>query len=455
MLKQKAPHNAYQLLQKLKSGEQLKPFQAFYLKRYMPNEKQETHPIYGVTNFYKEINKTLENLPQDVRDKASEAQELVDDKAIKAINKMVDDILIEHGMKDPIDFRFNDVAIKVTSEIVEIRFKGANNLITQLNKHNTDEKYITNIASDPNHSFWADGFRSPPHAGIDYTAHNHDGVMKYGYGFKQQPQIMRIFAITKDTSEEKYINRGSQNITLLEYHEAEGLLLTTLRHLSIAYVKTGQGLMRDERIGSYVIPAQFYNDKQIKQKVDNPKKIINEHIHVEYKFVSKDKLNQDSAEKLQQQLAQLKPNHQMPDDMKNEVNKFVEFAHPAGKGEYHAMAFFMPNSPLNQEFIKRVDADWRPYHQALLTSERLLSKNGDKTDVVKTIENIKNYLEAGKLRDVLKLEALAELLQELKIMLQSVNEYNSELDTLIHYAKQTAINLKETKDLAKYRVIVE
>ena len=454
-LKQKAPHNAYQLLEKLKAEQPLKVFEAFYLSRYMPKEKQETHPIYGVTNFYKEINKTLENLPQDVRDKASEAQELVDDKAIKAINKMVDDILVEHKINQPIDFRFNDVAIKVTSEIVEIRFKGANNLITQLNKHNTDEKYITNIASDPNHSFWADGFRSPPHAGIDYTAHNHDGVMKYGYGFKQQPQIMRIFAITKDTSEEKYINRGSQNITLLEYHEAEGLLLTTLRHLSIAYVKTGQGLMRDERIGSYVIPAQFYNDKQIKQKVDNPKKIINEHIHVEYKFVSKDKLNQDSAEKLQQQLAQLKPNHQMPDDMKNEVNKFVEFAHPAGKGEYHAMAFFMPNSPLNQEFIKRVDADWRPYHQALLTSERLLSKNGDKTDVVKTIENIKNYLEAGKLRDVLKLEALAELLQELKIMLQSVNEYNSELDTLIHYAKQTAINLKETKDLAKYRVIVE
>ncbi len=420
-LKQKAPHNAYQLLEKLKAEQPLKVFEAFYLSRYMPKEKQETHPIYGVTNFYKEINKTLENLPQDVRDKASEAQELVDEKAIKLMQQVIDQIKKEERRitKEGIEMPHYGLTLKLTSNFMEIRMtkefadKLADETVKQLlaGKLNTEKEEI---------------FRF--HEGIDSTAHyESDGKITYQYGFKARPEIAKIFKVTPS---------DNHTVTILEYHPDHGVLLTKFRHVQKLYRNLGDDLQQGQEIGTYAI-----SEKKPPYAKEDLLKKAKEHGHIERRLAKPEYLNDfTSGEKFN-----LEKFSNVADDVVRLVQPMIE------GNDYHSIALFSPNSALNKQFLNMIEQNWLIETKDSL--ENLQKNNSLSTDEI--IKHVQENLNGNISRDILWLETIIAILQKLQTLLAEVGTRNDDIDKLIQDAKQTALDLddilrpKQTKVIKK------
>ncbi|MCH9852086.1 MAG: hypothetical protein K0U45_01120, partial [Alphaproteobacteria bacterium] len=446
-LKQKAPQNAQKLLEDLKNNKTLTVFQAFYLSIKLPKKLAN---MRNAPTFDTILAKQLKELSQDVRDKAAEARELIDSKALNEIDAVIEQIrreshqLKEEGVKIP---ELGNATVKQTSNFMEFRFEDVTKMRGILTEKLKDSKSdFYKLLTDPNDSFWQNlTFRT--HKGEDYSAYGHNGIITYQYGFKEKPEIAKVFYIDhKPTTYNRIlkVHVKTKDITILEYHPKYGALLTTFRHLQKLYKEqVNQNLIQGAVLGTY---RMHDNDAlSPEQKLEIPTD-MNEHVHIERREAEpkdfKKFLNDDGSIKLKQFTAQA-----------NSATKLVRST--IDGNDYHAIALFTPNSALNKQLLANIKTDWQNYNDHLVKAGTFkLPADADKEDIKKVIELIMNYLLDASLRDQLTLETIVKMLLRIKILLSQIGEKNQHLEKIIQSAQRTAIDLREKKVDGRFKIII-
>ncbi len=421
-LKKKVPSNGQNLIDKLKNKEKLTVFQAFYLKRYLSSKQKETHPIYGVTDFYKEITEKLKDLPQDVRDKASEVQELIDPKTLEVIDQVIEQIRAEENRLSNAEFYVPelDAYLKLTSEFMEIR-------VTRAAERGQIDEVIGNFIEKPtdNIAVALEKFSFRFHTAVDYTANgDNDGTIRYIPDTQINPTLAKIYGVKLA----KWNGRDVKNITILEYNADNGLLLTSFKHTQIEAdyaVEAGDNVSSNDKIGTYKIPNT--DDK--------------EHTHIEKRLVKKENFNKLIIDKIEIDLEAFKKSNNSSAPTIDAVAQLVQ---SNATNEHHAVALFTPNSSLSNQLLAKVKEKW-------LGRVAEWANDG----IIKTASNFYDLIEDGPLRDKLKLETIIDMLLKMKILLAEVGETNSKLDELIHKAQKTVIDLRETYTDKKIKTILK
>ena len=431
MLKQKAPHNAYQLLQKLKSGEQLKPFQAFYLSRYMPNKKQETHPIYGVTNFHSEITKVLNDLPQDVRDKASEVQELTNPELLNVLGNVIHQIQEEAKGINGKEFVVKPLGTKIrlNSQFMEIRLDETK-YKSQLSGIIEKFKGASSIAKVKEE---IEKLPLQYHEGVDFSGwYTTDGTLHYIRDEKIKAPFGKVLDITDSTTS----TRQTKDITILEYNENTGMVLTTFRHTQLTKLEDVEKWDTSVKVGDILTDKQQLGTYKITHKLNKDPKYWarHEHSHLEKHIVNiadlKEKLKNELKETFEKLIS--KQVHSLTlRDMNN--MGVVELMNPLLQGdERQAIALLTPKTDLANRVLAEVKAKW---HKR--ASNILEVKNIEKT------EDIYKQINEPIMRDKFILESIVKILIQLKILLEQVNERESKLDDMIQLSQRTILDLED------------
>ncbi len=208
-LKKKAPLNVGKLLEKLKRGETLGVFQAFYLSSHAPDELKK--------HWKNEKNqKQLETLSKDVRDKAAEIKNLDKSALLESFEKIIEQIRAEQGRASNRRFYVPalGVYIQLTGNFMELRFRNKDfggvykETMKQVIKDSKD-KSLDEITKN------LQQFKLVYHRGLDFTGANlkTDGSVRYIKDSEVNPTISKVLDVSTKTTRS---GKKTKAITILE-----------------------------------------------------------------------------------------------------------------------------------------------------------------------------------------------------------------------------------------------
>ncbi len=426
------------------SSVKLEPMEAVYLNIYL-NRHGATIPH----NINRQIRNQLATDFQDIYQTAR--TEFIDPESLTVIDQVVDQISREEYRLsgNGVDIPEIGMNIKQTSEFMEIRFTDKSSQI-KATLNLTDKEDFKDLITKPEHSFWQ-GLDFRTHKGVDFSTYgDNDGTVKYQYGFTSKPEIVQVLSVANSSTYNNYLEKNlpTKDITILEYHPEHGVLLTTFRHLQNTPYKVGKGNMLTLDAGAELGSYQL-------NKIDKPEgqkdKNIKEHIHIERKHADSNSLRNFINHKAELDLNTFIKVHNDTQSTKDINDDVVQLVQPMIDGnDYHAIALFTPNSPLNQKLLANFKQHWRDYNHDLIAAGKLNLQSGKKEN---NIQLIVDYINASALRDQLKLEVINKMLIKLQLFLTHFGDTNSKLDSLIQKTQQTAIKLREQHVPEKFKII--
>ncbi|MCH9843879.1 MAG: hypothetical protein K0U39_00050, partial [Alphaproteobacteria bacterium] len=430
-LKKNAPLNVNTLLKKLNDKKTLTVFQAFYLISQL-KENQRKLLTDGKHPSSIEITKTLAHLPQDVRDKAAELEELKNSKLLGVIDKVIDQIRAEERRLSSRQFYVDELGayLKLGSQFMEVRVKNKG-LGTQ--KGDTPEKKLIDLFENKKQGKIISGqdianilesFSFRYHKGIDYTADNR-GTFNYVKDTKIQPTLAILYdSFIEDEKKQEY------TVVVLEFNPEKGLLVSIFRHVKQvdSTIFANMPLKNGQRLGTYEFTS------------GNKK----EHPHIEKLRVEakdlQDYITKGVNEQIQLNLKAFKEKFALTfANKKQPTDEVFQLTFLSRKDDdYHSIALFTPGSKLYQQLLPKMKEKW------LGRAAEWANK-----DTINTMDDFYGLIALPALRDQLKLETIIDILLKMKILLAEIGESNAKLNATIHKAQKTVIDLREFMNIEK------
>ena len=445
-LKKKAPLNAQKLLEKLKRGETLGVFQAFYLMSQFPKElenhwKKQKSQIASISTAptFDNLKKQLETLSQDVRDKAAEIKTLDKSSLLESFDKIIEQIRAEQRSLAFSNRRFyvkeTGIYTQLTGGYFELRFKNKDfgkSYQEAMKKVIKDSKgkSLKDIAAN------LQQFKLIPHRGTDFTGwlNSAGNAVHYVKDSEINPTISKVLSITPTRTN----GRDTKDITILEYNDdTDKMILTSIRHLFVKDEKAnllatvGQILTNKTPVGTYKLPSKFATP--------------NEHTHIEKRLVDIAKirkmLNIDKQKIIANEITTFINTHNKAkyDERKRGEFKESEFIKSvnsmSNSAEKDFVGLFTPSSNIANQIRAHAKKDWEERGSKIIKANDV-STDKDIKDVFDTIHN-------GILRDISSLKAMIDVLLRMKLMLKQVDEVSDRLNKTIQNAQKTVLDLED------------
>ena len=463
-LKKKAPLNAQKLLEKLKRGEKIGVFQAFYLSSQFPKElenhwKKQKSQIAGMKNehnFYLILKKQIDELSQDVRDKAAEIKNLDKSSLLESFDKIIEQIRAEQRSLPFSNRRFyvkeTGIYTQLTGGYFELRFrnkdfgKSYQEAMKKVIK-DSQGKTLSDIAAS------LQQFKLIPHRGTDFTGwlNSAGNIVNYIKDSEINPTISKVIYISgiiplrknnpdyKEGSDKpKRINIDTKDITILEYNDdTDKMVSTSIRHLFVEnkdanlLVTVGQILTNKTPIGTYKLPSKFATP--------------NEHTHIEKRLVDIAKIRKmlkiDKQKIIADEITTFINTHNKAKYNERKQGKFKESEFiksvnsMSSSAEKDFVGLFTPSSNIANQIRANAKKDWEE------RSSKIIKANDVSTD--KDIKDVFGAIHNGILRDISSLRAMIDLLLRMKLMLKQVDEVSDRLNKTIQNAQKTVLDLED------------
>ncbi len=473
-LKKNAPFNVNTLLKKLDKGETLGVFEAFYLSSQLKENQRNmtsnlskrlgTQPHHA----YTKITAILKNLPQDVRDKASEIKDLNKSNLLEAFEKIIEQIRAEQRAVIFSNRRFyvkeTGIYTELTSNYFDLRFRDKDFGKTYKKAmrdaiRDSRGQTLDNIAKNLKQ------FKLIPHRGTDFTGKNFetDGTVRYIKDSEINPTISKVLHISdiiylpkknpaykkdsKNPDESFYIYIPTRDITILEYNDdTDRMILTTIRHMPVKdenpnlLVAKGQILTNKHKIGTYKLPDGFI-------------KIPKEHTHIEKRLVDiakiRSKLNIDKQKIINADITKYITDENEAKYKERKQGKFKESEFiksvntMSSSAEKDFVGLFTASSNIANQIRAHAKKDWEE------RASRIIQANN-----AKTVKDIFDAIHDGILRDIATLKAMTDVLLRMKLMLTQIGEKTDFLNQTIQKAQKTVLDLQDNfkKEFQKMEV---
>ncbi len=419
-LKKKAPLNAQKLLEKLKRGEKIGVFQAFYLMTHL-KQAQTNLSSDKELHFHKNITAILKDLSQDVRDKAAEIKNLDKSALLESFEKIIEQIRAEQGRASNRRFYVKELGVylQLTGNFMELRFRNKDfsdqyhEAMRQAIRDSKD-KSLDEIADN------LQQFKLVSHRGLDFTGKylETDGSVRYIKDSEVNPTISKVLRVSDDSP---------YSITILEYNEnTDKMRLTSFRHLSQSLVVKGQIISSNHKIGSVMKDDGTNEHSHIEQRIVDFAK-VRDAVGANHKEIINDKIINYLNTHIGNKWWERRHGEFKQSELIKAINPMSNI------GEKDFVGLFAPSSNIANQIRTHAKKDWDE------RASRIIKANN-----ATTVENIYDAIHSGTLRDILTLKAMIDVLLRMKLMLETVGEKTDFLNKTIQKAQKTKLDLEDS-----------